>query len=145
MICWWQMRWNIFCYHSFKFSCQFRLIWLSDQTSFCKIKSMLVKFHKPWEFWDRNLASEHSQDDVKTVSLAKSYSFLSLFFLVLFLVLGTVSNNCMFFSFRRDSYNSFLAAFPKELQFIRKTSSSFPKIAPVTTFIIPFRLKEFPF
>ena len=38
MICWQQMRWNIFCDHTFKFSCQFTLICLSDQTSFYKIK-----------------------------------------------------------------------------------------------------------
>ena len=39
LCCWRQMRWNIFCYHTFDFSYQFRLIWLSDQTSFCKINA----------------------------------------------------------------------------------------------------------
>ena len=39
MIYWRQMHWNIICYHTFKFSCQFRLVRLSDQTSFCKIKA----------------------------------------------------------------------------------------------------------
>ena len=77
-----QMRWNNFYYHTFKFSYEFRLIWLSDQTSFCKIKTCR------WNFIaHENFKIEVSQASIVNMTYAFNcfFSQIIFFFLTLFL------------------------------------------------------------
>ena len=89
-----------FCYHTFKFSCQFRIIWLLDQTSFCKTKTCRwdIIAHDNFKI-EISQASIVNMTENLTVSLAKSYSFFSLFLSVLFLVLEIVADNRVFHPF----------------------------------------------
>ena len=74
MICWWQMRWNIFCYHAFKFSYHFIIIWLLNQTSFCKIKACR------WNFISHEYSEiEISQESIVNMTLICFFSQIIFF------------------------------------------------------------------